>query len=266
MKSKRIAYIRQNKEEIDNQTQENLIKEKFKPDVFVYEDVIDDPNKNEKLHELINGLTNGDMVIVANNAVLTDDYVKYLSIVSDVTKIGASIYFIEDDFTAEKSTGKNCERLYGVIAKFNKNTKSYRQAEAAYVPKPKKTVQHLFETVPSNPTKTRVLVSDETSNSVLQMVADGELTKIEAAEKLGVCYSTMQMAFKNKLASGEIIQKTASEIKIEKVKAMLPANWARLYSGYVSGNLKISDMFEASKLKESQIRTLIKYQEAGLLN
>ena len=265
MKSKRIAYIRQNKEEIDNQTQKKLIS-RHEVHNYVYEDVTKNPDSKEELYKLLDNIGDKETIIVAECGVISDIGEDFARIHDVIESKGATLFCVREGYYTGEQRMKTLIESIKASATAQGKMQSYRQAEAAYVPKPKKTVQHLFETVPSNPTKTRVLISDETSNSVLQMVADKKLTQAEAAKKLGVGETTIHRAFKNKLATGEIVKKTASEIKIEKAKAILPSNWNRLYSGYMSGNLKISDMTTASKLKECQVRDLIKYQKAGLLS
>lgn len=263
-KSKRTAYIRNNKEEINENTQKNLIS-RHEIHEYIYEDVIDDPESKKELFKLIERVGSGDTVVVSECGVISLVAQEFLAIHESIAQKGAILFCVKEGcYTGSKKMNGLIESIKNTIT-IEHEMFSYRVAESEYVPPKKPVVQYLMEKVPSNPKKTRVIIKDEESTSILQMVADKKLTKREAAKKLKVSVSTIDKVYKDKVASGEIVIKSLSDIKIAKTKAIMPKNWSRLYSGYKNGTSSVSDISKACGLKKSEISTLIKYQEAGLL-
>ena len=257
MKNKRIAYIRQNKEEIDNHTQENLILSKnLKINEFVFE--APDDNK-VKLKELLKNIKFGEALVVADMYVIADTNDEFIDIVNELRSKGAYFYIANTGLHSGKPEFKqlmNGLSFCNQVQKFRKNESSYKPKE----------VQYLCEKVPNKPHKTRVVVSDDKVTQTVKMVCEGKMTYTDGAKKLGVSQSTFRKAMADKIASGEAVLKSASERKIEQMRSILPKNWKRLYFGYESGSLKRKEFVKASGLTSGQLATCIKYQKAGYFN
>lgn len=253
----RTAYIRLNKQEEDEHTQENLILSKNRK---INEFVFESPSENRvKLKELLNNIKSGEAVFVANMYVLADTSEDFINIVDKLQEKGAYLYIAETELHSGKPEFK--QLINGL--RFCNQVDTYRKNESAY--KPKK-VQYLCEKVPNSPHKTRVVVSDDKVTQTVKMVCEGKMTYTDGAKKLGVSQSTFRKAIADKIASGEAVLKSASERKIEQMQSILPKNWKRLYAGYEAGRLKRIDFEEASGLTKQQLRTCIKFQKAGFFN
>ena len=257
MKNKRIAYIRQNKEEIDNHTQENLILSKnLKINEFVFE--APDDNKT-KLKELLKNIKFGEALVVADMYVIADTNDEFIDIVNELRSKGAYFYIAN---TGLHNGKPEFEQLMNGLS-FCNQVQKFRKNESSY--KPKK-IQYLCEKVPNSPHKTRVVISDDKVTQTVKMVCEGKMTYTDGAKKLGVSQSTFRKAMADKIASGEAVLKSASERKIEQMRSILPKNWKRLYAGYEAGRLKRIDFEEASGLTKQQLGTCIKFQKAGFFN
>lgn len=253
----RIAYIRLNKQEEVEHTQENLILSKnLKINEFVFE--APDDNK-VKLKELLKNIKFGEALVVADMCVIADTNDEFIDIVNELRSKSAYLYIAN---TGLHNGKPEFEQLMNGLS-FCNQVQKFRKNESSYKPKE---VQYLCEKVPNKPHKTRVIISDDTVTQTIRMVCDGETTFAAGAKKLGISKGTLRKAMYDKIASGEVVKKSASEIKIEQMRSILPKNWKRLYFGYESGSLKRKEFVKASGLTSGQLATCIKYQKAGYFN